>query len=266
MNTNLLQTLHKNNTTYDQSLSDQYAPVSTQLLLKPFFDKGWYIHKHTSQFNKKGLGKENVTLRNDDYMYSNGDFLTIECLNSNNGSQALLLMGGYGRIACSNGLVIGDVEHGRFIHRGTRIYEKLNNKYDQIVAHLDRMKTEVDKLKERELDKESTERVIYNIANRIFNKDSKKSRVEVKNITPYAMRQLRKPRRTADLGFDAFTRMNVVQENIIRRGLLWANVEKTNKETSEVELTTMSKNRCENKISAIDLNKIITEEFLREVA
>ena len=131
---------------------------------------------------------------------------------------------------------------------------------------MDSLKTNIDSLKDKGLDKESTERVIYNIANRIFNKDSKKNRVEVKNITPYAMRQLRKPRRTADLGFDAFTRMNVVQENIIRRGLLWANVEKTNKETSEVELTTMSKNRCENKISAIDLNKIITEEFLKEVA
>ena len=266
MNTNLLQTLHKNNTTYDQSLSDQYAPVSTDLLLRPFFDKGWYVHKHIKQHNKQGLGKEQITLRNNDYMYNNGDFLTIECLNTNNGTGALMLMGGYGRIVCANGLVIGDIEHGRFVHRGTSIYQKLNNKYDEIVAHLDSLKFNIDKLKKKDLDKETTERIIYNIANRIFNREGKKHKVEVKNITEYTMRQLRKPRRQADFFFDAFTRMNVVQENIIRRGLLWANVEKTNKETSEVELTTMSKHRSENKLSSVQLNKIITEEFIKGVA
>jgi len=263
METKLLENLHKNTAIYDPILSKQYAPISTELLLQPFFDKGWYKHKNIKSLNKEGLGKESITLRNNDFMYSNGDFLTVECLNSNNGTSALVLMGGYGRIVCSNGLVLGDIKSGRFVHRGTKIYEKINNKYDEIIAHLNGMKKDVETLKDRELDNAQVYNVIDNIAKRVFNKDTKKQKIEVIGIRDWVLQQVNQPRRRGDYGNDAFTRMNVVQENIIRNGALSVRIEKYDKESGTQEIKTVSKNRTEGKIAAITLNKIITEEFLK---
>ena len=57
--------LHKERTTFDrENLSEQYAPVDTTLLLMPFTNKGWYVHKHRKAFNNEGFGWEQISLRN----------------------------------------------------------------------------------------------------------------------------------------------------------------------------------------------------------
>jgi len=257
-----LETLHKQNTVVSETLSKEYAPVSTELLLKPFFDRGWNVKKH---IGKSGLGKEQITLKHLDYVYPNGDYLTIECVNSRDGSAALNLLGGYGRLVCQNGLVIGDLEHGRFIHRGTKIYERLENKYDQIVAHLDSIKETVDKLKSTKLSQEQRHNAILGIFKDVFEKDTKKYQ-SIVDVSAYDVRVLEKVRRDADLKADAFTQMNVVQENIIRYGLLGCNVTTTNKETNAVERRFTEKRPMENGLNALKMNKIITNNFLKVVA
>lgn len=258
---NTLQTLHKNNTTVAKSLSDQYAPVNTDLLLSPFLTKGWSIVKHTA----RGLGKEQITLKHNDYVYSNGDFLTIECLNSFDGSAALNLLGGYGRLVCANGLVIGDLEHGRFIHRGTKIYEKLENKYAEIVAHLDDIRRKVDVLKNATLDDTQLNKVIEGILKDVFEKDTKKYS-SVVDFNTRDIDRLKRVRRVDDTAKDSFTLLNVVQENVIRYGLLGCTVTTTDKETNEVERAYKSKNKMENSINSVKMNKLITENFLKMVA
>lgn len=260
--------LHKANANFDQEkLSDQYAPIDTDILLMPFTNRGWYVHKHRKSFNNKGLGTEQVTLRNDNYMYPSGDFLTIEALNSNNGSTSLMLMGGYGRIACSNGLVIGDVESGRFVHRGRSIYEKLENQYEKIVAHLDKIKSDVDLLKSNQVDSEQVLTAIDNIAFNTFNLDSKKKKVEVVGYGYGTLKRLVRPNRRADLGQDAFTVMNVVQENILRFGKLTVKIKETNKESGEERIRFTTKRAMEHKVKGqVEMNKLITESFLKVVA
>jgi len=85
------QELHKNNTVIASDLSDQYAPVSTKIVLAPFFNNGWTTKSRMHNFNKEGIGKEKLTLTHPDFLYPNGDQLTVECLNSNNGMGALVL-------------------------------------------------------------------------------------------------------------------------------------------------------------------------------
>lgn len=260
--------LHKERATFDrENLSDQYAPVDTTLLLVPFTNKGWYAHKVRQSFNKQGIGYEQFTLRNDNYMYANGDFLTIEVMNSNNGKGALLLMGGYGRIACSNGLVIGDVESGRFVHRGRSIYERLENQYEKIVAHLDKIKADVETLKSVEVSADQVDRAIMSIAKGTFESDSKKKKVEVIGFGYNTLKNLVRCRRVEDAFHDAFTVMNRVQENIIRRGCLTVKIKETNKETGEETIRFSTKQAMEHKVKGqIEMNKLIVQSFLKAVA
>ena len=268
MNFKTKEELHKERATFDrENLSDQYAPVDTTLLLMPFTNKGWYAHKVRQSFNKQGIGYEQFTLRNDYYMYANGDFLTIEVMNSNNGKGALMLMGGYGRIACSNGLVIGDVESGRFVHRGTRIYERLENQYEKIVAHLDKIKADVETLKNTELDSDQVLNAIDFIATQTFEVDTKKKKVEVLGYGYNTLKQLIRVRRLEDQGNDAFTIMNRVQETIVRGGYLTVKIKETNKETGEVKFRYSTKRPMEHKVRGqVEMNKLITESFLKVCA
>ena len=109
------------------------------------------------------------------------------------------------------------------------------------------------------------DKVIGNIAKRVFERDGKKFST-VANISLSSLRTIKRVRRSEDQGKDAFTLLNVVQENIVRKGLLWAATTTTNKETQEVTTETKSKNRMENSMASIAMNKIISEEFLKGVA
>ena len=260
--------LHKANATFDkEKLSDQYAPVDTPILLMPFTNNGWYVHKHRKAFNNKGLGTEQITLRNDNYTYATGDFLTIEALNSNNGTTSLMLMGGYGRVVCSNGLVIGDIENGRFVHRGRSIYEKLENQYEKIVAHLDIIKSNVDKLKNTDLTAEQCLEAIELVAKGTFNSDSSKKKIEFVDFGYNTLRNLTRVRREGDNFSDAFTVMNRVQEAILRRGVLTVKIKETNKETGEERFRFSTKRPMEHKVtSQVTMNKLITDSFLKVVA
>ncbi len=255
--------MHKERTVYAvDKVSKSYAPVSTEVLLMPFLNNGWYIYKQVG----KGLGKQLTTLRHLDYIYPNGDFLTVEALNSFDGSSALVLMGGYGRIACSNGLIIGDIEGGRFIHSGTAIYEKLENQYEKIIAHLDKIKANVETLKSAELGGKAIYDIMHDIARNTFEKDTKSTTVKLLGIPNRVLSALVKVQRVEDFGDDAFTVMNRVQEAIIRDGRLAVKISETDKSTGKTTTRFTSKKATENKITSVKLNKIITEAFLKGVA
>jgi len=257
------ETLHKLNA-ITGNVSKKYSPVNTEILLKPFIDNGWYKVKHLKSIG--GIGKEKITLNHANYIYSNGDSLSVECLNSNDGSGALVLMGGYGRVVCSNGLIIGDIEGARFVHRGSMIYEKLENQYEKIVAHLDKLKSNVIKLQSTELTNEQFNVGVLNVVKAIFEKDTKKYTKTIDNVPNNVMARLKYIHRNEDKGLDAFTRLNVLQENIIRHGQLGAYVTTLDKETGCETKLFKTKRPCENKISSVSLNKTITECFLKLVA
>lgn len=269
---NITSTLHKNSTPIASNLSDKYAPVNTNILLAPFFNKGWTTKSHVRPMkNSEGyrIGKEQITLTHPDFVYSNGDHLTVECLNSNNGGNALMLMGGYGRIACSNGLIIGDIEGGRFIHRGTSIYEKLENQYEDIVAKLGDMRKDIILLENTEFDMEMSQKAVRLIVANTFERDTKKFK-SVAEISDRQINRLLRVRRKADNKHDAFSVLNVVQENIVRVGHLYnVRVTTLDKTTNETTVAVKGKASSENKVASIKMNKTITNAFIsvaREVA
>ena len=249
-------------------VSDQYAPVNTGLFVKPFIDRGWFIDKTKTNSNREGkVHKEIIVLKHNDYTTEHGP-IELKVVNSYDASSSLRIYAGIHRLVCSNGLVMMvEGEQFRFIHRGNAIYEKLDNAYDKIVAYFDTVKERVEKLSNFTMSQDNLHTVIDNIAKAVFEKDTKTSTTKVINISSSTKRNLTRVRRQADNGIDAFTVLNIVQENITRRGNLSAMVTITNKETNETETKYVSKNRTENRsiMSDIKLNQIITGEFLKMV-
>lgn len=256
---NLAQ-LHRENTVVSSTVSERYAPVSTELILKPFLERGWHIHKQLGS----GLGKQVTELRSEGYKMPNGDYLSLWTTNSFNGSCAFSFYAGYGRLVCDNGLVIGDIEGGRFIHNGTKIYDRLEQQYDKIVAHLENLMEGVGKLKVYEPSPTQVNEALIDIAKSTFEVDTKSRKIEVIDIKD--THRILRARRIADYGQDAFTLLNVVQENIVRKGFLKVTVRETNKETGIVSERVVSKRPCEDKITSVKINSDISKAFLKIVA
>ena len=252
---------HKS-TQISSRLSKNYKPINSDVVLEVFKKRGWNLAEHIGS----GLGRHLYTMKNDSYVNANGDALTITMQNSFDGSCRFALYGGYMRLVCSNGLVIGDFAGIRTKHIGDDIYEKIENSYDKIVAHLDDMKLRVEKLKNTNLTTEQTKEIVMNISKRIFEKNTDKVLAEVVGIRPYILNRMVTPMRNADVATDAFTRLNVVQERLIRKGHLFAEVKTTNKDTNMSEIGESTKRQTENKLSALALNLIVSEEFLKAVA
>ena len=248
-------------------VSDQYAPVSTKLFLKPFLDMGWSSKNSRPIFNKTGkISKEVVTLVHTDYFTEHGP-IELKVVNSYDARSSLKIYVGIHRQVCSNGLIMMvEGEQFRFIHRGTAIYEKLENSYEKIIAYIDTVRLRIKKLQATSLSQDALNDVMTNIAKRVFEKDSRLTKVEVTNINNLTRRNLNRVRREADRQNDAFTQLNRLQENITRRGALSATIKVIDKETNQVTFDTVSKRSTENKVSDIRMNQIITEEFLKAVA
>jgi hypothetical protein len=246
-----------------EHLSDKYMPVSTEILLEPFINKGWKIVE--SKANKKG-SREWLTLEHEAFRIG-GDNVRIEVTNSYDGSTALNIMGGIGRLVCSNGLVVGeDFEAFRFIHKGENIYEKLDNAYEKIVAKLNELKTKVETLNNTVLDHGQTLNIVRNIYKKMIETDGVKKSVKLVSIPEDTFQLTFQAHRDADKGNDAFTVLNVVQENIVRNGVFSAIVEETDKETGEKTQRLIRKRPSEGKLSSLKANEAITSEFLKAVA
>lgn len=245
-------------------LSNKYAPVNTELLIQPFVDKGWYAVKTVK--NKHNT-KDWVTLEHDDFRFLNGDTVRIEVRNSYDGSSSLMLMGGIGRIVCSNGLVIGtDFESFRFRHSGTRIYTELENAYEKIVAKLHQLKEKVNALNNIYLSPVERIRVLNNIYSRVVSSNGDKVKTELTLVPNNVIDDTFKAHRIEDEGLDAWSMLNVVQENIVRHGVFECIVTNTDKESGVTEKVRKTKRGSEGKLSSLELNKIISDEFLKVVA
>jgi hypothetical protein len=257
--------LHVNNTInlVSDKLSDKYAPIDTQLFLQPFLSRGWTVENLTT--NRKGT-EVWYTLENSAFRIGD-DAIRIELLNSYNGKSALKIAAGIGRLVCSNGMVVGtDFEQFRYVHRGNKIYENLENTYEQLVAHLNNLKAKIERLNNIYLAPNKVYSIIDNIYARTFETDGVKKKVKLRPLTEKAYIDALQVHREEDNKLDAYTVMNVIQENLVRYGAFNCETETTDKNTGVITLTKRTKRPSEGKIASHRLNSLITEQFLKAVA
>lgn len=257
--------LHECNTKglVSKKLSKNYAPVDSSLLLAPFLSKGWTVTRKIGGSKGKKVW---FTLENESYTIGE-DKIRIEIINSYDGSQALQIAAGIGRLICANGLVFGtDFEQFRYVHRGNRIYTELEDTYDKIINHINTLKGKIEQLNNIYLTPNKINDLVVNIYKNVFESDGATYKREVDYIGIDNIDSILRAHRIEDEGKDAYSILNVVQENIIRNGRLKCSIKEYNKKTKSTYIHPRTRKASEGKMSSMKLNKIITNEFMQLVA
>lgn len=137
----------------------------------------------------------------------------IVIINSHNGSSALEIQMGIFRIVCSNGLVLKGIDYGgaKFYHRKTDM-DKILNTLDFMVGHFDRARQSMEDFASVALNDRERE-LFAKGARAIYNSHMMTPRA----IDPNA---LLVPRRYEDGGHDLWSTFNVVQENMMKGGIV----------------------------------------------
>ena len=71
-------------------------------------------------------------------------------------------------MVCSNGMVIGDMDSFKFVHKGEKIYQNIEKSYDKIVAKISEVKNKVDRLKNTILPQSEVQNILNTIAKKTF--------------------------------------------------------------------------------------------------
>lgn len=257
--------VHAQNVKIAQHLSKKYTPIDTNIVIKPFLDQGWRVSSSRRALNTKGINNlQEVVLRNENYKIGD-DYITIQALNSFDGSKVFILTVGIFRLVCSNGLVVlTEGEHLKIKHIGENVYEKLDEHVKKINVYLETVRQRVELLKNSKITNERA--VIQSIVNKLYAKDTDKYKVEVE---PLMHNRVYRPYRQEDKGIDAWTQLNVIQENIVRKGGLRLIKTETNKETNEVKRVNSRIQPSETKDNKLafkhKLNAIILESVLENI-
>lgn len=137
----------------------------------------------------------------------------IILLNSHDGSSSYQLLSGFFRLVCSNGLIAGDIcDDVRVRHTGNVIDNVIEGSY-RVLDNIEFANERIDTYKNLQLTK--SEQLAF--ANAAI--DLRWDRDAVTNQAPVQAHNLLSVHRSADLNNDAWSVLNVVQENLIKGGV-----------------------------------------------
>lgn len=198
--------------------SDAYRHIPTSEVLNSMRDNG-FLPVQVSQSGGKvadsirGLfAQHSIRFRQVENLdIQRGDLIPeLLLLNSHDGSGSYVLAAGLFRIICTNGLVAGADNLFREIVRHTGDKDMVSRVLagsKKLIEATPAILSRVDRLREKAMN--DNQRLDFARAAR--------------RLTPSALTfdasELLTPRRPDDMGYDAWTVMNVVQENVIRGGI-----------------------------------------------
>jgi len=215
-----------------------YGFIDTTKIVDRFERQGWKLSnsKQVQVKNRErdGFQKHLLTFRNESFKSIPGlpgyhdsiPELIVE--NSHDGSSALRVFFGVFRIACLNGIIAGSMLNSmRVIHSENSI-KRLDESIDVMTGGLPELIERVGKFSNIRLDEFQRIEFARQAAALRLAHDAEK----IKDINLYAMLN---PRRWEDTQNDAFSVFNVIQEKVIRGGIIY---KKLNEKTSFIEKRT----------------------------
>jgi hypothetical protein len=197
-------------------LSDSYKHIPTSKIITALRNNGFEPVEVSQSGDTNSIrslfAKHVVRFRKTEISYKNNDIVPeILLKNSHDGKSSYNITAGLFRIICLNGLVagVGDLFNIKVPHNTSgEIISHVLDATNNIVKKIPELFERVDKLKEKKLDEYRR----YNLAKNII--DISPSNLII-DPSEYLV-----PRRSHDMGYDAWTTMNVIQENVIRGGVL----------------------------------------------
>ena len=196
--------------------SDRYQPIATSDIIDVMLEEGFYVTKAVQSASrneeKKAFAKHMLRFRHRDYRdQGDGLFPELILVNSHDGMSSYRLMAGLYRQVCTNGMVAGNnYNEIRVRHQGDIIGNVIEGTY-QVIESSHRMLAVVEQMSESQL---TNDRVLD------FAKQAHALRFSGDENLIVEPKQLLVPRRREDIRQDLFSVLNVVQENLIRGGVI----------------------------------------------
>lgn len=215
-----------------------YGFIDTTRIVDRFERQGWQLSNSrqvkVKNIERDGFQKHLLTFRNESFKSIPGlpghhesiPELIVE--NSHDGSSALRVFFGVFRIACLNGIIAGSMINSmRVIHSENSI-KRLDESIDVMTGGLPELIERVGKFSSIQLSDEQRVEFARQAAGLRLAHDAEK----IHDVNLHAMLN---PRRFQDNQNDAFSVFNVLQEKVIRGGIIY---KKLNEKTSFIEKRT----------------------------
>jgi len=203
-------------TTHSKRVSNKYTFISTATVLEDMNKLGWKPYQASQRKSRQSqdamFTKHMIRLRNDDVGKIGDSIPEVVLTNSHDGRNAFTLHAGLFRLVCSNGLVIADTtfEQVKIKHQWYN-FEEIRKIMDSMLEVVPKVITQV-----------------TNLNNIILNDDQQIDFAEKALLTRYPkgndrlnVEDLLSPVRTADRGNELWKIFNVIQEKLIKGGLVF---------------------------------------------
>lgn len=197
-----------------ENTSDRYALIPTIECVRGLEKAGFYPVKaqesNCRNKDNKPYAKHMIRFRKEGLHCVGENVPEIVMINSHNGTSSYQLRAGIYRLACSNGLVVGNDMFYRSIRHQGDVISKVVESANEIIEIMPEAIEYAEKWKKLRLTEE--QRRIYAESAALLKWDG-----ETIEVTP---EKILRPRRYADQGNDLWTTFNIIQENIIRGGVM----------------------------------------------
>jgi len=206
-----------------ESRSDRYGYIPTSTILEALRESGFapttVMQARARTADRKDFTKHLLRLRRtDDLGYGMPDVHEVVLVNSHDGTSAYKLYGGVFRIACTNGLVVGDIDSTMSVrHQGDIVGQVVEGTLE-LAEESEEVMEDIKEMKSIELSRpEQLLLAEYSMKAR-FDLDEGEAGETTQEVI-YQPADFLRVRRGEDRSNDLYTTMNVLQENLIAGGV-----------------------------------------------
>lgn len=206
-------------TSVHNGMSNKYKFYNTATVMNELMEKKWEpvsVNQVKRRGGSQGTQKHLVRFQREDLCY-NDEFVELVMVNSHDGRSPFKLMAGIYRLACSNGLIIGDTYQAITIRHTGHTIEDVLDESNKLVRVTPKLHKLINRFKEIEVN-ERYKKVFANTIMKHIYTDPK--------LYPFDSVKLLNPRREVDKKSDLWTVMNVVQENVMKGKLSGSVIDK----------------------------------------
>lgn len=200
-------------TSHKEGLSSNYTHVPTMDIVDALGQEGWVVsHGHevrTRDESRKGFQKHILRFRQaENPIEVAGSVVELVLGNSHDGGGSVFIGGGFYRIVCCNGLMVSDGEFQWFRHRHTGSLLEIMDGALTVADNMTKMVPLVERMKAKELSPGQRLELAGRAVDLRFGRPALDARTALL------------PRRYEDAGGDLWSTYNVLQENLVRGGMM----------------------------------------------
>jgi len=200
------------------TVSDRYGFIPTHEVINAFNREGWQMTKATAvkvrKPSKEGFQRHLIRFVHESQINTNsGNRMETVFINSHDKTSGVVLASGIFRFACANGLIVADstIQGFKLYHTGLTMDRVLGHAHD-LLQQQEKVSGTIEQWKSIKLNQDQKVELAQAGINLRWGNDQVNQ--------PLSPSVVLLPNRIEDMGSDLWTVFNIVQENIIRGGLI----------------------------------------------